>query len=449
MIRYLMSVVFCLFAGCFCFFGIADENDLCSIKKKQEAIKRPLSTINHQQPSRFIYIIIFIIMVLPLLPSRFVISTVTAVLLLTAAGYPSVTVTAFSASSLSPPVSLTFTRTPSSSSRNPSNLNKFALFATLDQTRAALEDLMRKNLDGDDTCNVEDEDCEAVEDDNHQGRLLAVFNDETNAPTPLQELEQHQQHSHSPAQHLLTTAGRRHREVEMDLLSLLLKDDADNSAVNELMHLWMYEPHDSAAAKQLESMEESCSPGLFTEMQQLQAMMQKYPTWAEPKSRLATLLYFKGQTQQAYETCLETLRLKPWHFECMHLLVLLSLRMQDFGLALYWARQGLPPMRYRQRRSSSSSSSSSEKDNDNKNHASSSAADLEPVCTKRRTAWVERALKMAGDQWQQAELDTARALQKKRGRKRLSVNDNNNQQQQQQVPAALDEFGTESSSSWQ
>jgi hypothetical protein len=322
---------------------------------------------------------------------------------------------------------------------------------------------MRKNLDGDDSCDLSEEGCELVDDDDelddldeqHQLATFAVFDDESNTPTPLQELQQLQQHQPQqyrgpplspfaraqpqhhqfqsssvaipppPQPHLLTTAGRRHREVEMDLIRLLYKDDADNSAVNELMHLWMYETHDVVAAKQLQDMEEHCSPGLVQEMQLLQNMIQQYPTWAEPKSRLAALLYFKGQTMESYHKCLETLALKPWHFECMHLLVLLSLRMQDFGLALYWARQGLPPMRYRPKKGPLGM------DEGERTLAPGqvpgqiapgiAAADLEPICTKRRTVWVERALKMAADQWQQAELDTARALKKKRGRKRIET----------------------------
>lgn len=169
----------------------------------------------------------------------------------------------------------------------------------------------------------------------------------------------------------LTSAGRHRRLLEIDLLDSL--EDSDE-AVNELMHLWMHENTIEDAAT-LEAMETSCSDGLVEEEKALKAMVDRNPHWAEPRVRLATLLFFKGRTEESYRVALEARELKPWHFEICPLLIMLSLRQQDMGRALFWARLGLPSLK-------------------------------EEGPNQRRKEWIKRSVELATEQLRQAERAT-------------------------------------------
>jgi hypothetical protein len=161
-------------------------------------------------------------------------------------------------------------------------------------------------------------------------------------------------------ENVLTSTSRHRRQLEIKLLHSLEKSD---DAVEELMHLWMYE-HGTKAATELENMQEEVSPGLMREQAVLADMLADYPSWAEPHVRLATLLYYKGETQQSRELAKMSLKLKPWHFEAVQLLILLALRDGNMGEALSYARQSLPP-----------------------------------VDSKRRYMWVRQAIMEAQAQW--------------------------------------------------
>jgi tetratricopeptide (TPR) repeat protein len=143
-----------------------------------------------------------------------------------------------------------------------------------------------------------------------------------------------------PEHDVLTTTSRHRRELEMNLLASLADSDG---AIEELMHLWMYE-HGSDAANALIEMEEVASPGLEREQAILTEMLEAYPTWVENQVRLATLLYYKGETQQSRQIVRDALKIKPWHFEAVQLLVMLALRDGDLGKAIVVARQSLPPL---------------------------------------------------------------------------------------------------------
>ena len=154
-------------------------------------------------------------------------------------------------------------------------------------------------------------------------------------------------------ENVLTATSRRRRQLEMKLLRKL--EDSDE-AVDELMRLWMLE-HGSGPAAAMEEMEEEASSGLVREQEVLLAMMEDFPGWAEPIMRLATVMYVKGYAGKARELAKASLKLKPWHFDAIQLLKLLALRDGNVGEALAYARQALPP-----------------------------------VGSKRRSAWVHRAV---------------------------------------------------------
>jgi len=177
---------------------------------------------------------------------------------------------------------------------------------------------------------------------------------------------------HVPSAPILTSAGRHRRELEIELLESLRHTD---DAVDELMHLWMCE-HTAEEAATLEAMEQSCSSGLVREERELRRMIDENPHWAEPRVRLAALYFFKGETDESYRTALEAQKIKPWHFEIVPLLIMLSLRQEDMSQALFWARSGLPHLR-----------------------------DGRPP-SKRRREWVDRAVAKAREQWEEAERAT-------------------------------------------
>ena len=70
--------------------------------------------------------------------------------------------------------------------------------------------------------------------------------------------------------------------------------------------------------------------------------------WAEPMVRLALLFFVKRQYEDSLEWCRKALDVKPWHFEGGRLLVVLHLRMGEFGQALQAGRRHLlPALNYR------------------------------------------------------------------------------------------------------
>jgi hypothetical protein len=191
-------------------------------------------------------------------------------------------------------------------------------------------------------------------------------------------------------QPILTETGRHRRQLEINLIASLADSD---DAVDELVHLWIYETGDLAAAACIIHMQESCSDALFLELQDLQSLMAQYPAWAEPRARLAALLYYKGNLEESRVAALAAVKCKPWHFEAVQLLIMLALRQEDTEQALYWAhRYALPSLRRTVVGSSTSSTDDTE-----------IATPPAGVFHKRRQAWVERSLHDAELQWQEAE----------------------------------------------
>ena len=176
---------------------------------------------------------------------------------------------------------------------------------------------------------------------------------------------------HSPDEYTprpLTEKSRERRELELSLLQSL---ESSDDGIEELMSLWMVE-RGPEAAQELQSMETLCSPGLVEEERILRNLMHEYGIhWAEPVSRLASLLYFKGNSAESKEWCEIALAVKPWHFEVVHTCVLNALRSNDLGAAVRWQRRALPGL------------------NPTNNH-------------KRRKAWVARAVKDAQNSLQKA-----------------------------------------------
>jgi len=190
---------------------------------------------------------------------------------------------------------------------------------------SATKTLLLHNGDADKTCDEEDVDfLEHLEKARESFESLVakphLFND-----------------SHTAS---LTAASRKRRETEIDLLESLR--DADD-AVDDLVALWMQEKGKSQA-NYLQEMEKSCSDGLLKEEELLRNMIEdSHNEWAEPISRLAAILFYKGRSVESKEHADFVLQnIKPWHFECAQLQVMNCLRLGLRKEVFQYARMALP-----------------------------------------------------------------------------------------------------------
>lgn len=154
-------------------------------------------------------------------------------------------------------------------------------------------------------------------------------------------------HHQEEAALLLTSHEEHVKEMELHLLDRLQESD---EAIDPLVDLWMGE-HGQEAAQAMHRMETECGggpQGLEKEEAVLRSLIQihqeqeediKNNGWVEPMSRLAVLLFVKGQYAEATEWCYRVLDKKPWHFETGQLLVALWLRRENLAMAVRVARQ--------------------------------------------------------------------------------------------------------------
>ena len=158
-------------------------------------------------------------------------------------------------------------------------------------------------------------------------------------------------------EHVLTAHRERIQQMELHLLDSL---QDSNDGIDTLVDLWIGERGEEASCA-LHQMETHCSKGLVLEEKLLRSLIDRHGNeWAEPMSRLAVLLFTRGQYEEATHWCYAALQVKPWHFETGQLLVALWLRQENLVMAVRAAREfGLPEL------------------NDGKDH-------------KRRRAWVAK-----------------------------------------------------------
>lgn len=127
---------------------------------------------------------------------------------------------------------------------------------------------------------------------------------------------------------LLTSSGRRLRELEIQLLESMRTND---EGIDQLVHLWTTERNAEAsyALLQMQNSNQICSQGLVQEEADLANLCRNYPGWAEPWSRLATLLFYKGVVRwsDALSAAEEAIRIKPWHFEALNVCTLILAQM--------------------------------------------------------------------------------------------------------------------------
>jgi hypothetical protein len=207
------------------------------------------------------------------------------------------------------------------------------------RVRLSLEQLYNSAGDDETTDERQDE----IFTDGHRGDCAnANANDDSSymSTSVAREEEAPQQQEESVVQ--LTTAAQRYRsQLEIMLLESL---EGSDDAVDELVHLWVHETT-PRNAHVLEQMSTECSPGMQAEQEWLRQTIQKHPTWVEPQIRLATLLFYKGETQPSHQWAVRAFERMPYHFETVPLLVMICLRQSNVGEAIRWARRGLPTRR--------------------------------------------------------------------------------------------------------
>jgi hypothetical protein len=231
------------------------------------------------------------------------------------------------------------------------------------------------------------------------------------------DIEDDESHHHL----LLTTAGRRLRELEIQLLESLRDSD---EGIDPLVHLWTTERNAEAshALLQMQSSNQICSEGLVQEEANLAALCRNYPGWAEPWSRLATLLFYKGVVRwsDALSAAEEAIRIKPWHFEALNVCTLIQTQMNhpDNPSVIFGDDDSVADLRRRCHRLSRLSlpklsrpttgeSSSSPYDYPKPSSSSSSSFSPSADALEARHVWVARAVATAQHQLQCAEQYTA------------------------------------------
>ena len=134
---------------------------------------------------------------------------------------------------------------------------------------------------------------------------------------------------------IFTSHAERMMEMELHLVECL--QDSDD-AIDTLVNLWMGE-HGEEAAGIFYDMQYTCSDGLIVEERILRSMIDHFDGWVEPMSRLAVLLFTRGQYEEATYWCNQVLDTKPWHFETTQLLIAIWLRRENYPMAVRTARR--------------------------------------------------------------------------------------------------------------
>ena len=201
---------------------------------------------------------------------------------------------------------------------------------------------------------------------------------------------------------LLTTAGRRLRELEIQLLESIRTND---DGIDQLVHLWTTERNAESAYAllQMQSTNQVCSQGLVQEEADLATLCRNYPGWAEPWSRLATLLFYKGVARwsDALSAAEEAIRIKPWHFEALNVCTLIQTQMDhpDNPSVIFGDDDSVADLRRRCQRLSRLSLP--------KLDTNQNCSQNEKDALEARHMWVSRAVATAQHQLQCAEQYTA------------------------------------------
>lgn len=149
-----------------------------------------------------------------------------------------------------------------------------------------------------------------------------------------------------PSDDLIMSGTRRRKvEQEMELIEALGSASDPSVAIGRLWKLWFSERGSANQAKLLQVDELiGEGPPVWPQAERLAAeLAEEHPDWAEPKNRLATLLYLSARYDESVDLCEQVLRLKPHHFGALSGIVMCHLKRGDLQSAASWAPRQLPP----------------------------------------------------------------------------------------------------------
>ena len=70
-------------------------------------------------------------------------------------------------------------------------------------------------------------------------------------------------------------------------------------------------------------------------------LSQRFPGWAEPVNRRATILYIRGRHARSMELCELVIEMKPYHFGAWHGIALCAVKLHHWRRAIEAAREAL------------------------------------------------------------------------------------------------------------
>lgn len=148
----------------------------------------------------------------------------------------------------------------------------------------------------------------------------------------------------SPEEPAVSGTRRRQLEAEMALIEALGAPDP-SEAIAGLWRAWFRERGAKNLAR-LTQVDEWIAGGelFWNRAERLAAELSaEFPDWAEPKNRLATVLYLLARYDESVRLCEEVIAMKPHHFGALSGIVMCHLKRGDVEAAETWAARQLPP----------------------------------------------------------------------------------------------------------
>jgi len=159
--------------------------------------------------------------------------------------------------------------------------------------------------------------------------------------------------------------SRDQRIQEMKLLSALCESDA---AIPQLKELWSSQQGLEMKRRLTKAAQNIGNPKKWKQSKEsLQALMQRYPDWLEPKQCLSKLYCLQSRFDDAKQLALQVLDQKPWHFGAIETMRVVALAQQDMVSFQIWDARKIPSLRPTE-------------DNDDRHKA------------EQRKEWVDRAI---------------------------------------------------------
>lgn len=140
----------------------------------------------------------------------------------------------------------------------------------------------------------------------------------------------------------LTEKMKEQRFEEIQLLSSLVHSD---DAISQLEDMWISERGISAKAALMHAHDLISMQSYLEAQQILLPLIDKYGIhFVEPVHCLATLYYMQGRYHDAMELLEIVLDVKPWHFDALSTMVMISTVTNNISGARIWANRRIPQL---------------------------------------------------------------------------------------------------------